>query len=143
MDVSDLRKRILRALDDARLDSASKRGERDEAHRAYEQFLENVAVPLLKQAQGILRAEQKLFTVHAPAGGAKLASDTSPETFLEFMLDTTGDRAGVLGRISHARGRRQVVVDERPIAPGKSVAELTDEDVAAFLLAELPRLVGR
>lgn len=143
MDVSDLRKRILRALDDARVEQASKRTERDEAQRAYEQFLNAVAVPLLKQAQGILKAEGQLFTVHAPAGSAKLASDGSAQTFLEFSYDGSGERPTVLGRVSRARGRQRVVVDERPVVVGKGIAEVTEEDVAAFLVAELPRLVGR
>ena len=142
MDVSDLRKRILRALDEARVEAASKRSERDEAQHAYEQFLEMVAVPLLRQAQGILKAESQSFTVHAPAGGAKLASDASAQTFLEFALDGAGERPAVIGRISRARGQR-VVVEERPVAANKPVAELTDEDVAAFLVAELPKLVRR
>jgi len=143
MDVSDLRKRILRALDDARVDQASRRTERDEAQRAYEQFLETVAVPLLRQAQGILKAEGQLFTVHAPAGSAKLASDSSAQTFLEFSFDGSGDRPTVLGRVSRARGRQRVVVDERPVAAGKGVGQVTEEDVAAFLVAELQKLVGR
>ena len=143
MDVSELRKKILRALDEARVDAASKRGERDETQRAYDQFLETVAVPLLRQAQGILKAERQMFTVHAPAGGAKLASDSSAQTFLEFSLDTSGDRPTVLGRTSRARGRQRVIVDERPVTTGKAVGELTEEDVAAFLVAELPKLVGR
>jgi hypothetical protein len=151
MDVSELRKKILRALDEGRLDAgsargdrdASKRAERDEVQRAYDKFLETVAVPLLRQAQSILKAEQKMFTVHAPAGSAKLASDSSAQTFLEFSLDSSGDRATVLGRTSRARGRQRVIVDERPITADKAVGELTDEDVAAFLVAELPKLVGR
>ena len=143
MDVSDLRKRILRALDEGRPDAASKRQEKDAAQRAYEQFLENVAVPLLRQAQAILKAERRLFTVHAPADSAKLVSDGSPQTFLEFALDTTGEQPTVVARTSRARGRQGVNVEERPIAPGKSVADLTDEDVAALLVTEIPRLVGR
>ena len=83
-----------------------------------------------------------MFTVHAPAGSAKLASDCSAETFLEFMLDTSANRPQVLGRVSRERGRQRVIVDERPLAAGKAVAELTEEDVAAFLVAEMPKLVG-
>lgn len=163
MDVSDLRKRILRALDDGQLgagprgnprleristpaqglDDVAKRSERDEAQRAYEQFLEQIAVPLLRQAQGILKAEARLFTVHAPAGGAKLASDKSPQTFLEFVLESADSRPSVIGRTSRARGRQRVVVEERPVATGKPVAALTDEDVAAFLVVEIPKLVSR
>src|SRR5512134_288042 len=119
MDVSDLRKRILRALDEARTEAATRRSEVDQAQRAYEQFLETVAVPLLRQAQGILKAEGQLFTVHAPAGGAKLASDASSQTFLEFALDRANRRPIVIGRVSRTRGRQRVVVDERPIAEDK------------------------
>lgn len=143
MDVSDLRKRILRALDDARTDAALKRTETDVAQRDYEQFLETVAVPLLRQAQGILKAEGQLFTVHAPAGSARLVADGNAQTFLELVLERSGDRPAVLGRVSRARGRQRVVVDERPIAESKAVGALTDEDVAAYLVTEIPKLVGR
>ena len=90
----------------------------------------------------ILKAERQMFTVHAPVGSAKLASDSSTQTFLEFSLDSSGDRPTVLGRTSRARGRQRVIVDERPVTTGKAVGELTEEDVAAFLVAELPKLVG-
>jgi len=143
METSELRKRILRALGEARLDSVSKRSEADAAQRAWEQFLDSIAVPMLKQAQAILKAEAKPFTVHAPAGGAKLVSDAAPQTFIEFFLDSSSEQPVVLGRVSRARGRQRVVVDERPVAPSKGIAELTDEDVAAFLVTEIPRLVAR
>ena len=54
MDVSELRKRILRALDDARKDAVVRRREVDEAANAYETFLEQVAVPLMRQAAQVL-----------------------------------------------------------------------------------------
>jgi len=141
MDVSDLRKRILHALDAARKDAASRRTAVDEAARAFEHFLEQIAVPLLRQAQAVLRAEHQPFTVHAPAGSTRLVSDNSTQTFLEFALDITGDQPHVLGRVSLARGRQGVVVLERPIAMGKSVVELTEDDVAKFLVVEIPKLV--
>ena len=143
MDVSDLRKRILRALDEARLDVASKRNEKDAARQAFDQFLENTVVPLLKQAQAILKAERVMFTVHAPAGGAKLVSDSSPQNFLEFTFESSGALPMVIGRTSRERGRQRVIVDEQPISTTKAVADLTDEDVAAFLVTEIPKLVGR
>jgi hypothetical protein len=143
MDVSELRKKILRALEEAPPVAAPKRSERDEAQRAYDRFLEAVAVPLLRQAQSILKAEGQLFTVHAPAGSAKLASDGSAQTFLEFALDTAEEGPAVIGRTSRVRGRSRVIVDERPVIVGKAVGELTEEDVAAFLVTELPKLVRR
>ena len=143
MDVSELRKRILRALDEARHEAAAKRTEKDAAGRAFDTFLESVAVPLLRQAQGILKAEHQSFTVHAPAGSARLASDAAAQTFIEFVLDVSGDQPQVLGRVSRDRGRGRVVIDERPVATGKPVADVAEEDVAAFLVTEIPRLLRR
>jgi hypothetical protein len=141
VDVSDLRKRILRALDDARKDAATRRTTVDEAGAAYAQFLENVAVPLLRQAQSVLKAERQAFTVHTPAGSARLVSDAAPETFVEIVLDSSGAKPHVLGRVSLARGRQGVVVDEKPIAPDTPIGKLADTDIADFLLAAIPKLV--
>jgi hypothetical protein len=141
VDVSDLRKRILRALDDARKESTSRRTTVDQAAVDYAQFLETVAVPLLRQAQAVLKAERHGFVVHTPAGSARLASESAPETFVEIALDSSGAQPQVLGRVSLARGRQGVVVDEKPIAPEKSIAALADADVAEFLVAAIPKLV--
>src|SRR5436190_22180388 len=100
MDVSDLRQRILRALDSARLESATRRTEADAAREAYDRFLSDIAVPLLRQAQDILKAERHLFTVHSPAGSARLVSDSQSDTFVEFALDTSGARPQVMLRTS-------------------------------------------
>jgi hypothetical protein len=143
MDVSELRRRILRALDDAKNDAALRRTEVDASLRAYDEFLERVAVPVLRQTQLVLKAEGHSFTVHAPAGGARIVSDNSAETFLEFVLDQSGERPLVIGRTSRQRGRGRVAVEERPVVIDKPIASVTDEDVAAFLVAELPRLVRR
>ena len=67
MDTSDLRKRILRALDDARKEATSRRSVVDEAARAYAAFLDVVAVPLMRQAATVLNAEGHKFSVHTPA----------------------------------------------------------------------------
>jgi hypothetical protein len=143
MDVSDLRQRILRALEAGKNDAALRRTEVDAAAAAFDKFLVNVAVPLLRQAQTILKAEGQLFSVHSPAGSAKLVADASAQTFLEFVLDSSGNRPLVIGRVSIARGSKRVVVDERPIATDKSIANLGDDEVAAFLVTEIPKIVAR
>ena len=142
MDVSELRKRIIRALDDARKDAGQRRSITDEATRAYGEFLNNVAVPLLRQAVIVLKSEGQLFTVHTPADSVRLVSDKTPDTFLEIVLDTTTERPQILGRVSLARGR-QGRMEERPLVPGKSVGEVTEEDVAQFLVRAVPKLVLR
>jgi hypothetical protein len=143
MDTGELRRRILRALEESKNDAALRRAEADAAARAYDEFLATLAVPMLKQAIDVLKAERQNFVLNAPAGSARIVSDGSADTFLEFVLDIGGDRPQVIGRVSRARGRQRVVVDERPLATGKAVADLTEEDVAAFLVTEIPRLLNR
>ena len=143
MDVSDLRKRILRAVDDARKDAAERRVRVDESVKAYAEFLAAVAVPLLRQAATVLNATGAAFDVNTPADSARLASQATPETYLEIALDRSGDEPEVVGRISLARGRQGVIVDERVLAPGRPVAKLTEDDLASYLVSAVPRLVVR
>ena len=143
MDVSELRKRILRAIEDAKRDVSARRSVIDAATRAYEQFLEEVAVPMVRQAAVVLKASGQLYEVHTPANSVRLVAEKSPHTFLEIELDVEGPEPQVIGRVSVTRGRQGQVVEERPIASRRKVSELTEEDVSAFLVAEIPKLVVR
>lgn len=139
MDVSDLRKRILRALDEGRKDAHARRSAVDAARGDFAAFLENVAVPLLRQAVTVLRSEGLQFSVHTPAESARLANDKSPETFLELVLNVASPQPQVVGRVSVARGRHGVIVEERELA-AKPIAEIGDDDVAKFLVSEVSKL---
>lgn len=143
MDVSDLRKRIIHALDDARKDASERRRAIDDAHAAFEVFLERIARPLFKQAVMILRAEGHEFSLHTPADAVRLVPDRSPQEAIEVELrvDTEGPQA--VGRTRMLRGGRDPLVEERPLAPGKAIGELTENDVSAFLVQEIPKLVSR
>jgi hypothetical protein len=143
MDVSELRKKILRALDDARQDAATRRQAVDEAGRAYDTFLGEIAGPVMRQAASVLKAEGHVFAVETPADSVRIVSAGSPETFIELTLDTSGSVPVVLGRVSVARGKRGLIVTERPIATDKPVVALTDEDLSAFLVTEIPKLIVR
>src|SRR5688572_11381568 len=80
MDTGDLRKRILRALEEARKDSSDRRRTMDEAAEAYERFLTEIAAPLIRQAVTVLRAEGQTFDAHTPAGSVRLAKDGAPQS---------------------------------------------------------------
>jgi hypothetical protein len=142
MDVSDLRKRIIRALDDARKEASTRRVAVDEASQAYEKFLTDVATPVMRQAAVVLKSEGHPFTMQTPAGTVRLVADTAAQTFIELSLDTSADPSAVIGRVSLARGRQAHVIEERPVAP-KPIHELTEEDLSAFLIAEIPKLIVR
>jgi hypothetical protein len=142
MDVSDLRKRIIRALDDARKDASSRRVAVDEAAKAYERFVTDIASPVMRQASLVLKGEGHPFTLETPANTVRLVADMSANTFIELMLDTSVTPATVIGRVSLARGRQGHVIEERPVVQ-KPVAEVTEEDLSAFLIAEIPKLIVR
>jgi hypothetical protein len=143
MDVSELRKRILHALDAARRDASARREVRGEAEKRWETFLSSVAVPVFRQAMDVLKAERQLFSVHTPAGSVRLVSDGSPETFLELVLDLTGAEPQMLGRVSRSLGKGRQHVEEQPVAPGKPMSEIDENDLAAYLVAAVPKLVVR
>jgi hypothetical protein len=143
MDVSELRRGILRALEVARQDASDRRRLRDDAAAAYEKFLEHVATPLMRQASDVLRAEKHEVTVQTPGGSVRLVSDRSAQDFIEFELETSGASPHVIGRTSLARGRKGVVVEERQLAAGKAISQITEDDVARFLLTEIQRLVTK
>ena len=141
METSEVRKRVNLLIDSARRSAAERRTRNDEAARAYERFLENIAIPLFKQIAGSLKASSYNFTVFTPSGSVRLMSDKTAEDYIELSLDTSGDRPTVVGHTSRARGRR-VVESERPIA-NHAVGDLTDEDVLEFLLKEIEPFVER
>lgn len=141
MDVSELRKRILRAVDDARKDATVRRSLVDEAVKAYGEYLNTVVVPMLKQTATIVNASGGTFVVSTPADTARLSAQQATETYLEIALDRSGSEPEVVGRVSLARGRHGTIVDERPVAAGKPVEKLTEDDLAAYLIAAIPKLV--
>jgi hypothetical protein len=141
MDVSLLRQQILRALDEARKDASARRVTVDQAGKAFDAFLENIATPLMRQAAAVLRAEHQSFEVQTPGGSVRLAAEYAPQTFIELELDSSGAEPQVIGRVSLTRGRQGHVIEERPVAAGKAVADVTEDDVSRFLIAEVSKLV--
>ena len=75
-----------------------------------------------------------------PAASIRLASERSPEEFIELVLDDTSDPPAVVGRTTRGRGRR-MISSERAVRDGVPVANLTEEDVLTFLLRKSSRLV--
>jgi hypothetical protein len=143
MDVSELRKRILHALDDARRDAEGRRQGRGDAEKHWERFLPAPAVPLFRQAATVLKAEGHLFSVHTPASSVRLVSDGSPETYLEVVLDSSEGSPRMVGRLSVSRGRGRQTLEEQPIATDKAVVDVTEDDLARFLVTEVPKLIVR
>jgi len=142
MEVSDVRRRLRAAIESARKNAQERRLRSDQAAREYDVFLRDTAVPIFQVFAAALVAEGYRFKVFTPAESVRLASDFSPEDFIEIALDPAVDPPVVLGRTSRGRGRRGVT-SERPINPPVSVGELTKDDVLSFLESEIPPFVER
>ena len=136
MDVGEVRKKVLRAISEAREGSKQRRQLTADAERAYEAFLQDVATPLVQQVASALKAEKYAFTVFTPTGGLRLASDRGRDDFIEFGLDTSEPQPQVVGRIRRTRGSRTLDTT-LPLKPGVSPDQLTEDDVLRFLLEAL------
>jgi hypothetical protein len=136
LEISQVRRRVQAAIVAARARTQERREQSDTAARDYAVFLETVATPLVQQIANALKAEGNSFTVSTPGNGLRLEYDRGRDNFIEFTLDTSGDRPQVIARVSQTRGSRRLE-DERPIKPDASPAELTEEDVLEFVVNAL------
>jgi hypothetical protein len=142
MQVSDVRRRIRAAIDAARIRAAERRSRTDEASRAYDVFLETIAVPAFHTVTSALTGEGHRFKVITPGRAVRMSSERSPEDFIELALDTERDAPAVVIVTSRGRGRRMVST-ERLVREDLPIAELAEEDVVAALLEELLPFIER
>ena len=142
MEVSEIRRRVRAAIESARREARDRRVRGDRAALEYQDFLRDRAVPLFQTVASALVAEGYRFKVFTPADSVRLASESSGNDFIELSLDATADPPTVIGRTSRGRGSR-LVDRERPITEGKGIADLSDQDVLAFLVDEIAGLVER
>jgi len=136
LEVSHVRRRVQAAMTAARDRAQQRRQRAADAESAYDTFLTHVATPLARQVANALKAENYAFTVSTPGRGLRLALDRGRDDFVELALDTDADQPTVLGRIRRTRGSR-TVEEERPIKPGASPDQLTEDDVLEFLAGAL------
>jgi hypothetical protein len=136
VEIALVRKGVLSAMAAAREQARRRRSQTAEAEKAFESFLQNVAVPLTKQVATVLKSEGHTFTVFTPEGGLRLASDRGRDDYIEFALDAASDRPQVVGRISRTRGSR-TLTDERPVKADTGPDGLTEQDVLTFLMDAL------
>lgn len=141
MEVSEVRRRIRRTLQQAKQHAAERRVRRAEAGRDYDRFLEAVAVPVFRMGATVLRAEGHPFELVTPPGTVRLVPERSSEGFLEISLDATQDPPIVVGRARVSRGHETSEI-ERPVHAEKVIAALTEADVLEFLATALEPFVG-
>jgi hypothetical protein len=136
LEVSDVRRRLAAAIEQARRAAQQRRERSAEAQRGYETFLASIAVPVARMVASALKADGYPFTVATPGGGLRLISEKGRDDYVEIALDTSADPPEVTGRTSYSRGSR-TVAEERPVKPGAPPHAITEEDVLEFLVKAL------
>ena len=142
MEVSDVRRRIRTAIDAARVRGAERRARADEASRAYDAFLESIAVPAFHTVVNALAGEGHRFKVITPGRAVRLSPERTSEDFIELSLDTDRDTPAVVLLATRGRGRRMVST-ERVLRDGATIADLSEEDLVTALLDELLPFIER
>lgn len=142
MDTGEVRRRVRRALDDARAKARERRLASASAAEDAERVLHAVAAPLFRKVASALKAEGHRFAVETPAGAVRLVAAGSSRDAIEVALDGSRDPPVLVGRTAYVRGRR-VFDDERVVARHPGIGELAAETLLEFVLASLGPLVER
>jgi hypothetical protein len=123
-DLTDLRRRVRHAIQDAKQKAAARRAARDEAAQAWEAALEQTVTPLMRDMASALTGEGLAFRLDTPARTARLVSERSADDYIEILLDDSDEREApeVVGRSVRARGRQSVTVIEEPLGPPKDIS---------------------
>lgn len=142
LEASSVRKLVVGRLAEIKRAAAVRREKAAAAERDYAVFLSAAATPAFTLVAQVLSAENHPFRVTTPGGGIRMSAERSPRTYLDLRLDTSGSEPIIVGEVSRERGHR-VLVDDRPLAPGRAIADLTDQDVVEFLTDAVGDLVDR
>jgi hypothetical protein len=142
MEVSDVRRRLRGAIEEARRRSAERRARADEASRTWERILPEIAAPAFHTLAGALVGEGHRFKVTTPGEAVRLSPERSAEEFVELSLDSQRDAPALMLRSTRGRGRR-MVSSERIVREGPQIEGLTQEDLVDVLLDELIPFIER
>jgi hypothetical protein len=142
MEVSEVRRRLRGAIEDARRRAEERRAKKDAAVREWERVLADVAIPLFHQIAQALNAEGYQYTVTTPGSAVRLVPERSGEEFVELALDTEGDEPEVMVRSTRGRGRR-TLTSERSLGARSAVDVLTDNTLAGEVIADLIKIIER
>ena len=140
-DVGLIRKRLRSEIEQARRTSAERRERAHAALRAYETFLEEIAIPTFRQMANVLRAEGILFEVQTPSGGVRLVADRTRDDVVELELDESQDPPQVMLSSTRSRGSR-VIRTEGAVRERTSIERITEDDLLERLFDELRPWLG-
>jgi len=136
VEISAVRRHVQAAMGSARDRARQRRQRAEEADKAYESFLERLAIPLARQVVSVLKAEGYAFTVSTPGRGSRVSSEHGRDDYVDVELRADGDAPRVVGHIRRTRGSR-TIDEEQLVAPEASPEAITEEQFLTFLLRAL------
>jgi hypothetical protein len=140
-DVGLIRKRLRSEIEHARRSAAERRERAAAATRAYENFLNDIAIPVFRSMATVLRAEGILFEVQTPSNGVRLVSDRNRDDLIELELDATQDPPQVLLSSTRTKGSR-TFRNERPVKERITIDRITEDDLLERLFDEIRPWLG-
>jgi hypothetical protein len=143
LDAGEIRKRLRHTIEAAKREAAARRAALSSEQQAFDAFLENHAVPVLRLVASALKAEGHVFQVLTPAGTVRLQSDRERDDYLEVVLDGSKGTPTVIGRSSYVRGSQLQTTEQRIGETAALVSDLTDEDVFEWVLRVILPFVER
>ena len=142
MEVSEIRRRLQRAIDEARQRQAQRRAFIADTTRAYERILETIAVPVFQTLASALAAEGHRFKIETPAGIVRLVPERGGQERLELALETERDMPAVVLRSIRGRGSR-TIENEEIVAEGPEIAQISDSNLVDAIVQQLIPFIER
>lgn len=135
-ELTDLRRRVRQAIQDARQKAAARRVSRDDAAKAWAAAIAEIVEPVAANVAAAMTGEGLAFKLETPRGSVRIVSDRSPGDYIEVVLDDADEREApeVIGRTVRGRGRQSVTVIEELLGPP---AQLSEDRVIAFFMGAL------
>ena len=87
MDVALVRKRIQKAIEVARRESADRRTRAQEAEKEYEEFLETRAIPAFRSVAIVLKSEGLNWEVMTPSAEVRLVPGRRRDEYIAITFD--------------------------------------------------------
>jgi hypothetical protein len=142
MEVSEIRRRLRQAMDQARQRQAERRTLVADTTSAYERILESIALPVFQTLASALAADGHRFKVETPLGVVRLVRERNSAEHLEMALDTDREVPAVVLRSTRGRGSR-TIASEEIVAEGSEIADISDSNLVDAIVQQLVPLVER
>lgn len=142
LDIGEVRRQVRLAIEAARRDASAHRAQVDEAGKAFEALLEQVAIPLFRQFTSALRSEGLLFRVVTPAGSARIEAERSADNFVEIALDAARRPVALVLRRSYTRGHH-TSTDDLVVQEGADLSSVSPSRLLPLLLESFAPFIER